>query len=71
MHLAITENSCVNCQLFPAQRQDCRTIEQLWQDWPWSKIKFVVADQGYDSGKLRNFIRSKKALPVIPYKGVY
>lgn len=71
MHVAITPNAFINCQLFPAQRQDCKTVEQLWQDWPWEKISFVVADKGYNTGYIRNFIKSKGATPVIPLKGVY
>lgn len=71
MHLAITPNAFINCQLFPAQRQDCKTVEQLWQDWPWKKISFVVADKGYNTGYIRNFIKSKGATPVIPLKGIY
>jgi transposase len=71
IHLAITSNAFINCQLFPAQRQDCKTVEGLWQDWPWEEIKFVVADKGYDSSHVRDFIKSKNAMPVIPYKGVY
>ena len=71
MHMAISKDSVINCQLFPAQGQDCKTVEQLWHDWPWEKIDFVVADKGYDNGKIRNFIKSKNAVPVIPYKGVY
>jgi transposase len=71
LHLAITENSCINFKLFPSQRQDCRTIQEVWSNWPWFNIKYVVADRGYDSGQIRQFIRSKKAVPVIPYRGVY
>ena len=61
----------MNCKLFPAQRQDCKTVEELWRDRPWEKIDFVVADKGYDSGIIRNFIKSKNSTPVIPLKGVY
>ena len=71
MHLAITPNALVNCQLFPAQRQDCKTVEYLWQNWPWEEIDFVVADKGYDNGIIRRFIKSKNVTPVIPYKGIY
>ena len=71
MHLAITTNGVVNCQLFPSQRQDCKTVEELWQDWSWEKIDFVVADKWYDSGIIRRFIKSKAATPVIPLKGVH
>jgi transposase len=71
MHLAITPNAFINCQLFPAQRQDCKTVEQLWKDWPWEKINFVVADKGYDTGYIRHFIKLKGATPVIPLKGIY
>lgn len=71
MHIAISENACINCKLFPAQRQDCKTVETLWRDWDWEQIKFVVADKGYDTGAVRDFIKAQKATPVIPYKGVY
>jgi len=71
MHLSISDNGFVNCQLFPAQRQECKTIESLWKSWDWKKIKFVVADKAYDTGGVRNFIKSKNAIPVIPFKGVY
>jgi transposase len=71
MHVAIAQEGFINCQLFPAQRQDCKTIEALWLSWPWSKIKYVVADKGYDSGQVRDFIKANKATPVIPFKGIY
>ena len=71
MHLAISQNSYINCKLFPSQRQDCKTIEQVWCDWDWSKIKFVVADKGYDTGNIRRFITLKNATAVIPYKGIW
>lgn len=58
MHLVFTLNAFINC---PAQRQD----------WPWRKISFVVTDKGYDTGNIRNFIKSKGASPVIPLKEVY
>ena len=71
LHLAISQNAFINCQLFPAQRQECKTIQHLWQKWPWEKIRYVVADKAYDNGHIRNFIKSKKAIPVIPFKGIY
>ena len=71
MHMAITSDSFINCQLFPAQRQDCKTVEQLWQSWRWDDIHYVVADKAYDNGNIRNFIKSKGATPVIPFKGVW
>ena len=64
-------NTCVNLKLFPAQRQDSKTVEELWTDWPWEKIEFVVADKGYDSCAVRNFIKLNNAVPVIPRKGIY
>lgn len=70
--MAISQNCFVNCQIFPAQRQDCKTVEELWASWPWSKIKYVVADKGYDSGRIRGgTIKANKATPVIPLKGIY
>jgi len=47
MHMAISNNSVVNCKLFSAQRQDCRSFEELCQQWPWDQINYVVADKGY------------------------
>ena len=69
--MAITSNGFINCQLFPAQRQDCKTVEQLWESWPWDKINFVIADKAYDNYKIRSVIKSKNATPVIPFKGVW
>ena len=71
MHLAIGQDSCINCMLFPAQRQDCKTVEELWQKWPWDEIKYVVADKGYSSGAIKSFIKAKQVIPVIPLKNVY
>lgn len=72
MHMAISNNdSVINCQLFPAQRQDCKSFEELSRQWPWDKIKRVVADKGYDTSKVRSIIKTHHAQPVIPPKGVY
>ncbi len=29
MHIAISNDSVVTCKLFPAQRQDCKSFEEL------------------------------------------
>jgi len=71
MHIAISDNACLNCKLFPAQRQDCKTIEEVWHEWPWDKISYVVADKGYDSRRIRSFIKSNQSTPVIPLKGIW
>ena len=71
LHLALTSRAVVNYRLFPAQRQDCKTIEEVWQEWPWETIDFVGADKGYDSRTVRSFIKPKNATPLIPLKGVY
>jgi transposase len=71
MHIAISNNSVINCQLFPAQRQDCKSFEELCRGWSWDKIQYVVADKGYDTGNVRNIIKAYNAEPVIPPKGVY
>ena len=69
--MAISNDSVINCQLFPAQRQDCKSFEELCKQWPWRKIKCVVADKGYDTRNVRNIIKEHHAEPVIPPKGVY
>ena len=69
MHVAITDNSVVTCKLFPAQRQDCKSFEDLKDKLPWDKIKYVVADKGYDTSSVRSIIKSHGSTPVIPFKG--
>lgn len=71
MHIAISYDSVIACKLFPAQRQDCKSFEELEQELPWGKIKYLVADKGYDTAKVRNIIKSHGTCPVIPFKGVY
>ena len=69
--MAISNNGVIACKLFPAQRQDCKSFEDLERELPWDKIKYVVADKGYDTWNVRNIIKSYGATPVIPFKGVY
>ena len=71
MHVAISNDAVVVCQLFPAQRQDCKSFEDICKKFPWNTIKYVVADKGYDTGKVRHIIKTNKAIPVIPPKGIY
>ena len=71
MHIAISNNGCIACELFPAQRQDCKSFEDLESKLPWDKIKYLVADKGYDTANVRNIIKSHGTIPVVPPKGVY
>lgn len=71
MHVAITDHSVVACKLFPAQRQDCKSFEEIKDELPWDKIKYIVADKGYDTSTVRTIIKSHGSSPVIPFKGVY
>ena len=71
MHVAISDDSIVNCKLFPSQRQDCKSFESACQDWPWSQIKKVVGDKGYDTGHVRDLIKAYGATPVIPPRGTW
>lgn len=71
MHVAISNDSVIACKLFPAQRQDCKSFEELEQELPWDKIKHLVADKGYDTSRVRNIIKSYGTNSVIPPKGVY
>ena len=71
IHLAISKNACVNFKLFPSENQDSKSIKELWKEWSFEKIKYVVADKGYDSMEIRDHIRKQGATPVIPYKGIW
>jgi len=67
--MAIGQDAVVNCQLFPAQRQDCKSFESVCQSWPWASITHVVADKGYDTTDVRKVIQKQGAQPVIPRRG--
>lgn len=71
MHVAISYDSVIACKLFPAQRHDCKSFEELEKGLPWNKIKYLVADKGYDTARVRTTIKSYGATPVIPFKGVW
>ena len=71
MHMAISEGCVVNCKLFPSQRHDCKSFEEVCKGWPWKNIQKVVADKGYATGTVRSLIRSHGAQPVIPPRGIY
>ncbi len=69
--LKLSNNALVACKLFSAQRQDCKSFEELQKALPWNNIKYLVADKGYDPSNVRNIIKSYGAIPFIPFKGVY
>ena len=71
MHVVISNHSFVACKLFPAQRQDCKSFEEIQKELPWERITHLVADKGYDTSNVRNIIKSFGVTPVIPFKGVY
>jgi transposase len=71
MHVAIADHSVVICKLFPAQRQDCKSFEDLKDALPWDKIKYIVADKGYYTSTVRSIIKSHGSSPVRAFKGVY
>ncbi|MFK8039967.1 MAG: IS5 family transposase [Rickettsiaceae bacterium] len=71
MHIAINNNACVACELFPAQRQDCKSFKTIESKLPWNKINYLVADKGYDTANVRKIIKSNGATAVIPTKGFY
>ncbi len=68
--MSVSKDCVVNCMLFLAQRQDCKSFEEVCKTWPWGKIKQVVADKGYDTGPVRRLIRDHGAQPVIPPKRI-
>ena len=57
--------------VFPGQRQDCKSIQELWRSWDWSKIKCVGAHKGYDTSIVRDFLRDKQVEAVIPHKSIW
>ena len=69
--MAIAERGVLNCQIFPAQRQDCRSFFEVCQNWPWAAIKKVVGDKGYDTSYVRAHIREHGAEPVIPPRRIW
>ncbi len=68
IHLAAVKEGVMSIYLSPAQKADCIAIETLWENWPWSVIKTVIADRGYASSAIRSTIQSHGARAIIPYK---
>lgn len=58
----------VNFVLSEGQRQDMKIFPILCKNFPWDKMKFVIADKGYSNSEVKNLIRSNHCEPVIPTK---
>jgi transposase len=43
-------------------------FSSLWQQSDWRGIQYVIADKGYDCGKVRNQISAAGKIAVIPRK---
>lgn len=65
IHLAVDSYGLpIHFELSGGQRHDITYAEQLISSTP--KSEYVIADKGYDSEKLRDFIKEKGAIAVIP-----
>lgn len=45
-----------------------KVFPKLWQLGEWSKIRYIIADKGYDYSAVRTPIKKAEKIPVIPRK---
>ena len=56
------------CEITPANNSDCPTAKGIFKDfWP-AKMKYLLADKGYDDKTLRNICQKAKALLITPMR---
>ncbi|MBS4168125.1 hypothetical protein PARA125_000757 [Parachlamydia sp. AcF125] len=66
--MALSPYGYVNFVLSEGQRQDVKVFPTLCKDFPWKKMKFIIADKGYTSSEVKQLIRSNQYQEVIPPK---
>jgi transposase len=54
--------------LSASNQVDMNVFAALWQQSDWRSIDYVIADKGYDSGKVRRTIMEAGKIAVIPRK---
>lgn len=52
--------------LSAGQRTDMIIFPKLWDSGDWQGVTYIIADKGYDSGAVRQYIRKDHKYPVIP-----
>lgn len=58
----------LSCEITPANNSDCPTAKGIFKDfWP-EKIKYLLADKGYDDKTLRSICQKVKAILITPMK---
>jgi len=56
------------CEITPANNSDCPTAKGIFRSfWP-AKMKYLLADKGYDDTTLRNVCQKAKAVLITPMK---
>ena len=68
IHLALSPEGTAHFVLSPGQRTDMVVFPKLRDSWPWSNLKYVIADKGYETYEVRKAIKEIDAIPVIPPK---
>ena len=67
IHMAVdSSGNPIEFKITGGEVHDAKTAPYLIQLLP--KSDYIIADRGYDSEKIRNQIREKKSIPIIPKK---
>jgi transposase len=68
IHTALSPQGLVNVVLSEGQKLDLKIFPLLCQNWPWEKMKSIIADKGYATVEIKQIIRSNGCQEVIPPK---
>jgi len=67
-HLAISESGVEASCLSPGNHADSTYFKHLHATIKNKNIRYIIADKGYDSDAIRDFIEASGQKPVIPYR---
>lgn len=68
IHVALSSEKIQGACLSASNQVDMNEFNTLWGQSDWRGIRYIVADKGYDCGKVRNQISGAGKIAVIPRK---
>ena len=66
IHVALSPEKIHGACLSASNQVDMNEFSALWKQSDWRGIQYVIADKGYDCGKVRQRITSEGKTAVIP-----
>ena len=67
IHMAVDAHGLpIDFEITGGEIHDCKVAPEFFSKLP--NANYMIADKGYDSEELRNIVRSKSSIPIIPRK---